>query len=36
MVMREGNSAFFAMPISSKRTILNEQGSLMSESGVIK
>ena len=35
-VMTEGDSAFFAMAISSKRSILNEQNSLMSELGVTK
>ena len=36
MEMTEGDSAFFAMAISSKRSILDEQSSLMSELGVIK
>ena len=36
MVMSEGDSAIFAMAVSSKRAILNEQSSFMSELGGIK
>ena len=36
MVMAGGDSAILATAISSKRAMLNEQSSLMSESGGIK